>query len=253
MEKAAEKRLPRQACSRWDVYRGDTVSAMGSERETGSDQMFSRGTAGCAATFVWGDGYLGYDFGEHPMTPVRLDLTVSLARELGVLDHLTVIEPHPADRAQLLEVHSPDYLDAIRAASADPGYVGFGLGSADNPVFKGMFEAASLIAGGSRMAALDVWSGRSQHAVNIAGGLHHAMRDSAAGFCVINDVVVAIRALLDAGAQRIAYVDIDVHHGDGVQAALLRRSAGADPVGAPGPANALSRHRHGDRDRHRRG
>ncbi len=194
--------------------------AMGSERETGSDQMFSRGTAGCAATFVWGDGYLGYDFGEHPMTPVRLDLTVSLARELGVLDHLTVIEPHPADRAQLLEVHSPDYLDAIRAASADPGYVGFGLGSADNPVFEGMFEAASLIAGGSRMAALDVWSGRSQHAVNIAGGLHHAMRDSAAGFCVINDVVVAIRALLDAGAQRIAYVDIDVHHGDGVQAAF---------------------------------
>jgi acetoin utilization protein AcuC len=83
-----------------------------------------------------------------------------------------------------------------------------------------MFAASTLIAGGSRTAALEVWSGRTQHAVNIAGGLHHAMRDSAAGFCVINDVVLAIRALLEAGAQRVAYVDIDVHHGDGVQAAF---------------------------------
>lgn len=196
------------------------MKGMGSKRETGSGTAFDEGPADCATTFVWGDGYLGYDFGEHPMTPVRLDLTVSLARALGVLDHLTVIEPQPADHTQLLAVHNQDYLDAIRTASADPGYVGFGLGSEDNPVFPGMFEAASLIAGGSRLAALEVWNGRSRHAVNIAGGLHHAMRGSAAGFCVINDVVVAIRALLDAGAQRIAYVDIDVHHGDGVQAAF---------------------------------
>src|ERR1700709_323359 len=105
---------------------------MGSERGTGSETPSTEGSAGCATTFVWGEGYLGYDFGEHPMTPVRLDLTVSLARALGVLDHLTVIEPKPADRTQLLAVHSQDYLDAIRTASADPGYVGFGLGSEDN-------------------------------------------------------------------------------------------------------------------------
>jgi acetoin utilization protein AcuC len=175
---------------------------------------------GCQATLVWGSGYLGYDFGEHPMTPIRLDLTVSLARDLGVLDQLTVIEPELASQAQLLTVHSAEYLDAVRAASEDPGYHGYGLGSGDNPVFPGMYDAAALIAGGSRLAALQVWQGHAQHAVNIAGGLHHAMRGSAAGFCVLNDVVLAVRTLLDAGAERVAYVDIDVHHGDGVQAAF---------------------------------
>jgi acetoin utilization protein AcuC len=184
---------------------------MGSARETG---------VGCQASLVWGRGYLGYDFGEHPMAPIRLELTVSLARSLGVLDQLDVLEPQPAAEDQLLSVHSARYLDAVRAASADPSFLGFGLGSADNPVFAGMFDAAALIAGGSRMAALRVWNGQAEHAVNIAGGLHHAMHDSAAGFCVLNDVVLAIRTLLAAGAQRVAYVDIDVHHGDGVQAAF---------------------------------
>jgi acetoin utilization protein AcuC len=184
---------------------------MGSANETGS---------GCRTTLVWGQGYLGYDFGEHPMAPIRLELTLSLARSLGVLDSLTLIEPQPATESELLRVHGADYLAAVRAASSDPDYRGFGLGSADNPVFEGMFEAASLIAGGSRLAALQVWNGSAQHAVNIAGGLHHAMPDSAAGFCVFNDVVLAIRTLLEAGAQRVAYVDIDVHHGDGVQAAF---------------------------------
>ena len=119
-----------------------------------------------------------------------------------------------------LVIAAREYLAAVRAAGADPGYSGFGLGTPDNPVFAGMFEAAALIAGGSRLAARQVWSGAAPHAVNIAGGLHHAMRDSAAGFCVFNDVVLAIRTLLEAGARRVAYVDIDVHHGDGVEAAF---------------------------------
>ncbi|MFL6164147.1 MAG: acetoin utilization protein AcuC [Jatrophihabitantaceae bacterium] len=174
----------------------------------------------CRTTVVWGDGYLRYDFGEHPMTPVRLDLTMRLARCLGVLDQLAVDAPVPAAEAELLTVHSADYLAAVRAASSDPDYLGHGLGSADNPVFEGMYDAAALIAGGSQLAAQLVWQDRAEHAVNIAGGLHHAMTDSAAGFCVLNDVVLAIRTLLAAGAQRVAYVDIDVHHGDGVQAAF---------------------------------
>jgi acetoin utilization protein AcuC len=179
-----------------------------------------RADTGCRASLVWGEGYLAYDFGEHPMAPVRLELTVSLARSLGVLDRLAVLSPTPADEAQLRTVHSADYLSAVRAASADPGYLGFGLGSADNPVFAGMYDAAALIAGGSSLAALQVWHGAAEHAVNIAGGLHHAMHGSAAGFCVFNDVVLAIRTLLAAGAERIAYIDVDVHHGDGVQAAF---------------------------------
>ncbi|MEO6701815.1 MAG: acetoin utilization protein AcuC [Jatrophihabitantaceae bacterium] len=177
----------------------------------------------CRASLVWGEGYLAYDFGEHPMAPVRLELTVSLARSLGVLDRLRVLQPLPAGEDQLRTVHSAEYLAAVRTASSDPDYLGFGLGSADNPVFAGMYDAAALIAGGSSLAALQVWQdGRAgpDHAVNIAGGLHHAMHGSAAGFCVLNDVVLAIRTLLAAGAQRIAYIDIDVHHGDGVQAAF---------------------------------
>jgi acetoin utilization protein AcuC len=174
----------------------------------------------CRACLVWGEGYLDYDFGEHPMAPVRLELTVSLAASLGVLDRLTVLAPTPAVDEQLRTVHSPQYLAAVRTASADPSYLGFGLGSTDNPVFPGMYYAAALIAGGSGLAARQVWEGTVDHAVNIAGGLHHAMPGSAAGFCVFNDVVLAIRTLLAAGAQRVAYVDIDVHHGDGVQAAF---------------------------------
>jgi acetoin utilization protein AcuC len=174
----------------------------------------------CRTSVVWGDGYLRYDFGEHPMTPIRLDLTMRLARLMGVLDRVAVCAPVPATEAELLAVHSADYLAAVRTASSDPGYLGYGLGSADNPVFDGMYDAAALIAGGSRLAAELIWQGQAEHAVNIAGGLHHAMAGSAAGFCVLNDVVLAIRTLLAAGAQRVAYVDVDVHHGDGVQVAF---------------------------------
>ncbi|MCW2496173.1 acetoin utilization protein AcuC [Jatrophihabitans sp.] len=174
----------------------------------------------CNACAIWDEGYLKYDFGDHPMRPLRLDLTMRLARSLGVLDRLDVLAPVTADETALLTVHDADYLAAVRRAGDDPSFSGYGLGTDDDPVFAGMYEASALIAGGSALAARRVWSGEVEHAVNIAGGLHHAMRDHAAGFCVFNDVVLAIRTLLAAGAQRVAYVDIDVHHGDGVQAAF---------------------------------
>ncbi len=174
----------------------------------------------CTAGAIWDERYLDYDFGDHPMNPVRLDLTIRLARGLGVLDRLTVQESVPADEAQLLTVHSADYLAAVREASGEPGFTGFGLGTDDDPVFAGMYDVSALIAGGSARAAKQVWSGEVSHAVNIAGGLHHAMRGNASGFCIFNDVVLGIRTLLDAGAAKVAYVDIDVHHGDGVQAAF---------------------------------
>jgi acetoin utilization protein AcuC len=175
---------------------------------------------GCRACAIWDEGYLAYDFGDHPMNPVRLDFTVRLARELGVLDRLEVMAPVAADETQLLTVHDGGYLAAVRAASTDPAFRGFGLGTEDDPVFPGMYDASALIAGGSAISAQQVWSGQVEHAVNIAGGLHHAMRAYASGFCVFNDVVLAIRTLLAAGAHRVAYVDVDVHHGDGVQAAF---------------------------------
>ncbi|WP_375486016.1 acetoin utilization protein AcuC [uncultured Jatrophihabitans sp.] len=174
----------------------------------------------CTASAVWDERYLDYDFGDHPMNPVRLELTIRLARELGVLDRLQVSPSVAADETQLLTVHAPDYLTAVREASVDPGFEGYGLGTTDDPVFAGMYDVSALIAGGSARAAMQVWTGEVEHAVNIAGGLHHAMRDRASGFCVFNDVVLGIRSMLDAGASRVAYVDIDVHHGDGVQAAF---------------------------------
>ncbi len=171
---------------------------------------------------VWDDALLGYTMGgEHPMHPVRLDLTMRLADSLGVLssDRITVVRPSPADEELLTLAHDPAYLEAVRRAPEDPG-VGHGLGTDDNPIFPGMYEAAALITGGSVQAARLVHEGGAQHAVNISGGLHHAMRDRASGFCVFNDAAVAIAWLLAQGYERIAYVDVDVHHGDGVQTAF---------------------------------
>jgi acetoin utilization protein AcuC len=145
---------------------------------------------------------------------------VRLARALGVLDRLDVRPATTATEAQLLTVHDEDYLAAVRKAGEDPDFSGYGLGTTDDPVFAGMYDASALIAGGSALAADLVAGGTVEHAVNIAGGLHHAMRGYASGFCVFNDVVLAIRTLLARGAAKVAYVDIDVHHGDGVQAAF---------------------------------
>ncbi|QDY07173.1 acetoin utilization protein AcuC [Micromonospora sp. HM134] len=173
---------------------------------------------------VWDESLLDYDMGEHPLDPVRVELTVALARELGVLDRpgVRLVEPEPADDATLTRVHRPDYLDAVRAAPRDPLFAGYGLGTSDNPVFDGMHESSALIAGASVAAAEAVWRGEARRAVNVAGGLHHAMPDRAAGFCVYNDPAVAIARLLDLGAERVAYVDVDVHHGDGVQEVFYR-------------------------------
>src|SRR3954467_818718 len=171
---------------------------------------------------VWDDALLGYTMGgEHPLNPVRLDLTMRLADGLGVLstDRLRLLKPTPADVELLTLVPDPAYPEAVQRAPADPD-VGHGLGTPDNPIFEGMYDSAALIAGGSVLAAQLVHEGRAQHAVNISGGLHHAMRDAASGFCIFNDAAIAIRWLLNQGYERIAYVDVDVHHGDGVQAAF---------------------------------
>ena len=175
---------------------------------------------------LWDEAFLDYDLGrDHPLHPVRLELTVALARELGVLDRpgVRVAKPQSASDALLELVHDPSYLNAVRRAPDDMmGRLGlrYGLGTDDNPVFERMHESSALITGASLDAARAVHEGTAQHAVNLAGGLHHAMRDRASGFCVYNDPAVAISWLLAQGVSRVGYVDIDVHHGDGVQAAF---------------------------------
>src|SRR5688500_3808888 len=175
---------------------------------------------------IWDDVFTDYDFGPtHPLRPLRLELTMALSRQLGVLDRpgVTVAAPRVADDDLLELVHDRDYVGAVRRAPDDlMGRLSarYGLGSGDNPVFPRMHEAAALVTGATVDAARAVWEGTHQHAVNISGGLHHAMRDRASGFCVYDDPAVAIAWLLSAGATRVAYVDVDVHHGDGVEAAF---------------------------------
>jgi acetoin utilization protein AcuC len=189
---------------------------------------------GGALHVSWDEKLTGYDFGpRHPMAPIRVKLTMELAIAFGLMsrDQVTV-EPAPAATdAELKLVHDPEYIEAVRYAG-QLGHDGtgapadarillrHGLGTDDDPAFRGMHEASALVAGATLGAARAVWAGSAQHGASIAGGLHHAMRDRASGFCVYNDPAIAIAWLLEEGAERIAYVDIDVHHGDGVQAAF---------------------------------
>ncbi|WP_330466611.1 acetoin utilization protein AcuC [Streptomyces longwoodensis] len=175
------------------------------------------------AQLMWDEAVTGYDFGpEHPMDPVRLELTRKLVDALGLDREVDVVAAKPAGESTLRLVHREDYIDAVKAASADPRSAdeAYGLGTLDDPAFAGMHEVSALIAGQSVGAAEAVWRGEALHAVNFAGGLHHAMPGAASGFCVYNDAALAIARLLELGAERVAYVDVDVHHGDGVQAAF---------------------------------
>jgi acetoin utilization protein AcuC len=172
---------------------------------------------------VWTEGHLAYDFGpHHPLKPVRVELTVALIRACGLTERqgVATIGPQPFGDDDVERIHTPAYVEAVRRLSADPNPAGdlrFGLGLGDNPVFAGMHEASLEVCGMSVAAAKAVWEGRVTHAFNPAGGLHHAMPDRAAGFCIYDDPAFAIEWLLRHGARRVAYVDVDTHHGDGVQ------------------------------------
>lgn len=173
---------------------------------------------------TWDDALVAYDFGpQHPLKPIRVKLTVELARAYGLLDlaHVEVVKPRSATRAELELVHAPRYIDAVEhisATASDPfGNYGWGIGIGDNPAFRGMHDASAAVAGASLVAAERVASGAVEHAFNPAGGLHHAMPERASGFCIYDDPAIAIRRLVDGG-ERVVYIDVDVHHGDGPQA-----------------------------------
>ncbi|WP_244931236.1 acetoin utilization protein AcuC [Nocardioides sp. W7] len=173
------------------------------------------------ATVVFDSSLTEYNFGPaHPMSPLRVDLTMRLATELGVVGAgaLRTVPAPIADADLLATVHDPAMIEAVmRAGSTVAPDEAFGLGTDDNPVFAGMHDAASHVVGATVEAFRQVWSGEALHSASICGGLHHAMPERASGFCIYNDVAVGIRSLLDQGAQRVAYVDVDVHHGDGVE------------------------------------
>jgi len=170
----------------------------------------------------------GYDMGlNHPMRPERLRLAYELISAYGLFSgESRLVQPVPANLADLQTVHWAAYIEAVRSLSngeKSRSQAAFGFGALDNPPFLGMYEASLLYTGASVLAAELVASGEFDSVFSISGGLHHAMPERASGFCVFNDPAIAIQRLRrEVG--RIAYIDIDAHHGDGVQAAFYKAS-----------------------------
>jgi acetoin utilization protein AcuC len=176
---------------------------------------------------IHSDDWRRFDYGpNHPLRMERLGLTWRLMEAYGLtrLPGAIVREPTPAAEEDIARFHVREYLDVLKDADTgvEPALgCAYGLGAGDNPIFPGLWQAARLVAAGSMLAADMVASGQVQRAFHFAGGLHHAMRERASGFCYVNDAVLAILTLRARGL-RVAYIDIDAHHGDGVQAAFYR-------------------------------
>lgn len=175
--------------------------------------------------FVYSDQYRQFDYGsQHPLRIERLSKTADLCRRAGLLDlpGVRLVETRPATEVELAAFHTAEYLDVLRAADGGElpdGAWAYGLGSGDNPAFPGVYTWSRLYAGASLQAMELVEAGRAACAFNMAGGLHHAAPARASGFCYVNDAGICIAHLLRRG-RRVAYVDIDAHHGDGVQYAF---------------------------------
>jgi acetoin utilization protein AcuC len=172
--------------------------------------------------FIYTDKLTEYSYGPfHPLKMVRLKLTHDLLKAYGVLDRSEVrqIEPSPARVEDVKLFHDDEYVAVMRSLSRGlvPSNVyRYGLGPGDNPIFPGVYEVSLLITGGSVEAVQRVEGGQVPIAFNIAGGLHHALPGRASGFCYFNDPVITIKRLVSRG-KRVVYLDVDVHHGDGVQ------------------------------------
>jgi acetoin utilization protein AcuC len=160
---------------------------------------------------------------DHVFTPSRLKCTYELLNSYGAFNDSLLLAPKQADKTDLLSFHTEEYIEAVESISRgdtsfNPAIYNF-FSDGDNPPYEGMYEASNLVVGASLLAAGLVADGDCNVAFNISGGLHHANPGFASGFCIFNDVVIAIKYLVEKG-MRVAYVDIDAHHGDGVQDAF---------------------------------
>lgn len=158
----------------------------------------------------------------HPLAIPRAGAVEALCRALGWLDR-DFVRSAPASLAQLTRYHDPAYVEAMARADREQSVdeatrTRFRIGLGDNPVFPGMFERAATAVGGSMLAARLAWEGRIVH--HPAGGTHHGGKARASGFCFFNDPVFAVSEFLALGAGKVAYVDFDAHHGDGVEDAF---------------------------------
>lgn len=179
------------------------------------------------AAFVWRDDLTAYKLSEaHPLNPIRLEATMDLLRTTGLLQPEDMVDCEPASVDTIALVHQRRYIDVVGKLSEAPNTLTnedqlhaatYGFGTADNPIFAGMQEASSRVVGATVKAAALVMDGTYRRAFNMSGGLHHAFHERAAGFCVYNDPAVAIAYIRHKYGGRVAYIDIDAHHGDGVQ------------------------------------
>ena len=202
-------------------------------------------TKNFASAFIYSDAVAQLEYAaNHPFKPIRAKLTLDLCRRYGLIGHpwMRILEPKPLDFASLAEFHDIEYLNVLKEANKgslpgnlwmdqlrsaenpqdfDPKILQYGLGTGDNPIFPGVYDFATLTAGGTLMGAKMLAAGEANVVFNPLGGFHHAGRDHAEGFCFVNDIAIAILHLLRQGL-RVAYVDIDAHHGNGVQDAFYR-------------------------------
>ncbi len=184
--------------------------------------------------FIYHEDYLDYNFGpSHPLKPERYKATFDLLQKMGIFDNKAEhYKPDHASQEDLMLVHSPEYIQSVeRKCERGRGYLDYG----DTPARRGVYKASRAKVGGSILGADLIMRGEVDHAFNVGGGLHHAKRNSAAGFCVFNDVAIAARHLQKRhDLKRIAIVDVDGHHGDGTQQIFYRE-----------PILTISLHRYG--------
>ncbi|HEX5854096.1 MAG TPA: acetoin utilization protein AcuC [Thermoanaerobaculia bacterium] len=170
---------------------------------------------------IYAPAYRKYSFGdEHPFSPLRTDMVLDLLDALG--HRVETVAPEPANREDILDVHEDSYVRRVEELSAGaevPDAQEYGLGTQDTPAFLGMDEAARWLVGGALHGARLISERRETRVLQLGGGLHHARRRFASGFCIYNDLAVAINSLTRRGL-RVVYLDVDVHHGDGVQEIL---------------------------------
>ena len=183
-------------------------------------------SAGKPIRYIASEIYRASRYGsKHPLSIPRVSTTTDLIRAMGWLDDEVYIDGPVAAPEDLIRFHHPDYVAALRAAERDQDLPAedrarFGIGRNGNPIYGEVFRRPATAAGSSMLAAELLASGAARIIHSPAGGTHHGRRDRASGFCYLNDPVLGILRLLDRGCARVAYVDLDAHHGDGVEAAF---------------------------------
>jgi acetoin utilization protein AcuC len=178
------------------------------------------------SVFVYSSMFDKYSLGnDHPFKPYKATMVYELSYRYGLFDRpwIKICEPMPAAEEVMAEFHSAEYIEALKMANS--GYTDFtmlqyGLGTSDNPIFKGVFDFSLLVLGATIAGAESIASGEADTVFSPVGGLHHGGYGHAEGFCYVNDIVIAIKRLLKHGFKKILYIDIDAHHGNGVQDAF---------------------------------